>query len=62
MTSFEPPAGTRGTKMESADAVVAMSYANPHVPIVTIAEVVTNLYRAGYIIARPDPRLVVCNG
>ena len=58
MTSYEAPAGTRGTKMEAADAIVAMSYANPDLPIVSIAEIVNNLYRAGYMIARPDPRLV----
>ena len=58
MSSHEPPAGTRGTMVDSADAIVAMSYANPNVPVVTIAEIVTNLYRAGYIIARPDFRVV----
>lgn len=58
MTSFEAPAGTRGTKMEAADAIVAMAYANKEIPIVTVAEIVNNLYRAGYMIARPDPRVV----
>jgi hypothetical protein len=55
MTSFEAPAGTRGTKMDAADAIVAMAYANPELPLITIANIVNNLYRAGYIIARPDP-------
>lgn len=56
MTSYEPPPNARGTKMETADAIVAMAFANQDVdvPLVTLSRMVVNLYHAGYMIARPD--------
>ena len=56
MTSNEAPVGARGTKMEAADAIVAMCYANPEKAVTELARIVSNLYRAGYFIARPEVR------